>query len=47
MSPPTAPGLVFLDSFRSELDASERRGKTRTSLQPFIRQLGQHDGLSF
>jgi len=47
MSPPTAPGLIFVDSFRAELGASERRGVTRTSLQPFIRQLGPHVGLSF
>ena len=47
MSPPTAPGLISVDSFRSESDASERRGMTRTSLQLFVQQLGPHDGLSF
>jgi len=34
------PGLVFVDSFRSVVFASEHAGSPRTSLQLFVQQLG-------
>ena len=34
------PGLVFVDSFRSVVFASENAGSPRTSLQLFVQQLG-------
>ena len=35
-----SPGLVFVDSFRSVVFASESNGKPMTSLQQFVQQLG-------